>query len=105
MATSPGQRKSRARFLRALAHPSRLRIVEELARGERCVCELAQIVGTEMPTVSRHLAILRQAGLVDDQRRGARVFYRLANPRALDLFRCLERLERAAHGKESAHVV
>jgi DNA-binding transcriptional ArsR family regulator len=51
-------------------------MLDELSRGERCVCELAALVGSEMPTVSRHLAQLRNAGIVDDEKRGAQVFYR-----------------------------
>ena len=53
---------------------SRLFIVEELARGERCVCELQKMIGADMSTVSKHLAQLRSAGVVRDEKRGAQVF-------------------------------
>ena len=69
--------EARARILKALAHPTRLFIVEELARGERCVCELQEMIGADMSTVSKHLAQLRSAGLVADDKRGVQVFYSL----------------------------
>ncbi|NLH71804.1 MAG: winged helix-turn-helix transcriptional regulator [Verrucomicrobia bacterium] len=81
--------KAQARVLKALAHPSRLLIVDELSRGERCVCELAELVGAEMPTVSRHLALLREAGILDDEKRGVQVFYRLRTPCVMNFFRCV----------------
>ena len=81
--------KAQAQVFKALAHPSRLLMVEELAGGERCVCELAELVGAEMPTVSRHLAQLRNAGIVDDEKRGAQVFYRLVTPCVMNFFQCV----------------
>ena len=53
--------------IKALAHPTRLFIVEELVEGPRCVCELTAMVGDDISTVSRHLAVLRNAGIVDDE--------------------------------------
>ena len=67
----------RARILKALAHPSRLMMVDALSEGERCVCELQQIVGSDMSTVSKHLAVLKAAGIVSDRKQGLQVFYRL----------------------------
>ena len=85
--------KKQARVLKALAHPTRLFIVDELSRGERCVCELTALVGVEMPTVSRHLSQLRHAGLVEDEKRGAMVFYRLRVPCVLNFFKCVEAVQ------------
>ena len=82
--------KARARILKALAHPSRLFIVEELARGERCVCELTEMVGADISTVSKHLSLLRSAGIVEDDKRGSQVFYRLRTPCVLNFFGCVE---------------
>jgi DNA-binding transcriptional ArsR family regulator len=64
-------------------------MVDELSRGERCVCELAALVGSEMPTVSRHLAVLKSAGIVSDEKRGAQVFYRLMTPCVMNFFKCV----------------
>ena len=61
---------AQARVHKALAHPTRLFIVEELSRQERCVCELTAMVGVEMPTMSRHLSVLKAAGIVEDDKRG-----------------------------------
>jgi len=96
--------KAQARRLKALAHPSRLLIVEELARAERCVCDLAELVGADMSTVSRHLALLREAGIVTDEKRGAQVFYRLRTPCVLNFLECLAQLERAGRKEELSHV-
>ncbi len=82
--------KARARILKALAHPTRLFIVEELARGERCVCELTELVGADISTVSKHLSLLRSSGIVEDDKRGSHVFYRLRTPCVLNFFGCVE---------------
>lgn len=83
--------QARARIIKALAHPTRLFIVDELAQnGERCVCELTEMVGVDMSTVSRHLSILKNVGIVEDQRRGAQVYYRLRVRCVLNFFECVE---------------
>jgi ArsR family transcriptional regulator len=82
--------EDRARVMKALAHPSRLFIVDELSHGERCVCELTEMIGADVSTVSKHLAVLRDAGLVLDDRRGQQVFYRLRVPCILNFFGCVE---------------
>ncbi len=69
-----------ASWFRALADPNRLRIVELLMGGERCGCEIQVALGLTQPNVSRHLGYLKNAGLIADERRGQRVFYRLASP-------------------------
>jgi DNA-binding transcriptional ArsR family regulator len=83
--------EARARILKALAHPARLLIVDELSKhGERCVCELTELVGSDMSTVSRHLAQLKGAGLVTDEKRGQMVFYRLRVQCIVGFFDCVE---------------
>ena len=82
--------KQRARVIKALAHPSRLLIVDELTKGERCVCELTELVGADISTVSKHLAVMRRAGLVESDKRGLQVFYRLRCPCILRFFDCIE---------------
>jgi ArsR family transcriptional regulator len=82
--------EGRAMVMKALAHPSRLFIVDELSRGERCVCELTEMIGADVSTVSKHLALLKKAGIVLDDRRGQQVFYRLRVPCILDFFGCVE---------------
>lgn len=67
-------------WFRALADANRLRIVALLMKGERCGCEIQVALGLTQPNVSRHLGYLKNAGLIADERRGQRVFYRLASP-------------------------
>lgn len=71
MTTSPHH------LFRALADRTRLRIVSLLARGPLCVCDIQQILEQPQPSVSRHLALLKSAGLIADRRDGMRTFYRL----------------------------
>ncbi len=90
-AKSLAKYEARAKIIKAMAHPTRLFIVDELARsGKRCVCELTEMVGADMSTVSRHLATLKGAGIVDDERHGAQVYYRLRVRCVLSFFECVE---------------
>ncbi len=83
--------EARARIIKAMAHPTRLFIVDELAKsGERCVYELTEMVGADMSTVSRHLAVLKSAGIVEDDKRGQQVYYRLRVRCVLSFFECVE---------------
>jgi ArsR family transcriptional regulator len=83
--------QSRANIIKAMAHPTRLFIVDELSRaGERCVCELTAMIGADISTVSKHLALLKGAGIVEDEKRGSLVYYRLRFPCVLDFFACVE---------------
>jgi ArsR family transcriptional regulator len=82
--------EARARVMKALAHPTRLFIVDELSRGERCVCDLTEKIGADVSTVSKHLSVLKGAGIVLDDKRGVQVFYRLRVPCILNFFGCVE---------------
>ena len=82
--------EARAEIVKALAHPTRLLIVDELSKGERCVCELREEIGADISTVSIHLSVLKNAGVVEDDKRGLQVFYRLRCPCILNFFGCLE---------------
>ena len=81
---------SRAEVMKALAHPSRLMMLDALADGEKCVCELQALVGSSMPTVSTHLAQMRNAGIIEARRDGNWVYYRLLVPCVLKLFQCID---------------
>ncbi|NLF15901.1 MAG: winged helix-turn-helix transcriptional regulator [Lentisphaerae bacterium] len=82
--------EARARIVKALGHPSRLAMIDELSRGERCVCELREVVGADLSTVSKHLTLLKTVGIVEDDKRGVQVFYRLKVPCVLKFFGCIE---------------
>ena len=80
--------KNQARVLKALANESRLKIVDRLSRGECSVGELTEIVGSDQSTVSKHLAVLRSHGIVNDRREGNVVFYTLLTPCVMNFFSC-----------------
>jgi DNA-binding transcriptional ArsR family regulator len=80
--------RRQARVLKALANESRLKIVDRLSRGECSVGDLVQLIGSDPSTVSKHLAVLRMHGIVDDRREGNVVFYRLLTPCVMSFFSC-----------------
>ncbi len=96
--------KARAGVLKAMAHPSRLFIIEELEKGERCVCELTEMIGADVSTISKHLSVLKQAGLVVDDKRGNQVFYQLRVPCILNFFGCVESVLEAQLQDHSARL-
>ena|SRR3990172_5377408 len=82
--------EARASVARALAHPSRLLILEALQEHEMCVCELTDLVGSDQSTVSKHLAVLKQIGLLETRKEGPMVFYRLRITCLNGFFSCVE---------------
>jgi DNA-binding transcriptional ArsR family regulator len=82
--------EARAKIIKALAHPVRLFIIEELKNGERCVNELQEMIGYDMSTISKHLSILKNAGIVDDKKSGTSSFYYLRVPCIINFFGCVE---------------
>lgn len=94
---TPGDARKLARLLerrttvmKALAHPSRLLMVGALSSGERCVCDLQELVGADLSTVSKHLSLLKAAGIVLSEKRAQQVFYRLRVPCLLSFFACVD---------------
>lgn len=73
--------REQADLIKAMAHPTRLQLLDILAQGEACVCHLTTILGQRQPYVSQHLMVLREAGLVADRKDGVMVYYRLADGR------------------------
>ncbi len=84
--------EARAKIIKAMAHPTRLFIVDELSKGEQCVCKLTEMIGSDISTVSKHLSILKNAGVVQDDKRGTQVFYTLKMPCTLGFFSCIEEI-------------
>jgi ArsR family transcriptional regulator len=80
----------RALVMKALAHPTRLFLVDRIAERKTCVCELAALVGADVSTVSRHLSILKNAGIVTDEKRGNQVFYSIRVRCVLNWYTCVE---------------
>jgi len=79
-------------IFKALMHPSRLTILEILHDGEQCVCHLEAVLGCRQAYISQHLMVLREAGLVEDRRDGARIYYRVIKPEVFDLVEAATRL-------------
>ncbi len=88
----------KADFLKALGQPTRLKILQLLVQGERCVCDIFPVIGGQQSNVSKHLGFLRSQGIVIAERRGMRVSYRLADPRVEKLLEEAEVCLRAVRG-------
>jgi ArsR family transcriptional regulator len=84
------QHEARAKIIKAIAHPSRLFIIEELNKHEYCVNELTEMIGADASTVSKHLSVLKNAGLVTDEKRGQSIYYTLRCPCIMDFIGCVE---------------
>src|SRR5918911_5206418 len=83
----PHEAEKAARFFKALSDPTRVAIVNRLAAADECcVCDLNSAFDLSQPTISHHLRVLREAGLVEASRRGTWAYYRLV-PEALDALR------------------
>lgn len=81
--------EAQAKIIKAMAHSTRLFIVDELSRKERCVCELRDLIGSDISTVSKHLSILKNTGIVKDEKRGSQVYYSLKMACILNFYNCV----------------
>ncbi len=86
----PQKYESRAQIIKAISHPSRLFIIEELHNSPRSVGELTYMIGDDASTVSKHLSILKNSGLVYDKRNGTSIIYHLKSPCVLNFISCIE---------------
>lgn len=86
--------EKKAAILKALAQSTRLRILEMLKEGERCVCEIYPELGQEQPNISKHLSLMKQAGILDCRKEGLRVIYWIKNPEVLEILRHAEEILR-----------
>lgn len=80
--------RARARVMKALSSPVRLKIVDELSRGERCMCELQPLFAMNKSTLSRHVTALKNVGIVSERRDGVRGYLKLQTPCILSVFDC-----------------
>ena len=81
--------KLQADVFRALANPYRVWMVEKLSLGELCVCEFYEALELNYSTISRHLSVLKKAGIVDSRKSGKQVFYKLQAHCVLGFLGCL----------------
>ena len=82
--------EKKADILKALAQPTRLRILELLKDGERCVCEIYPALDQEQPNVSKHLNIMKRTGILDCRKDGLRIIYWIKNREVLQILRQTE---------------
>jgi ArsR family transcriptional regulator len=94
--------EARAKILKALAHPSRIFIVEKLHERPHCVCELTEMIEADTSTISKHLSILKNAGLIDDEKRGTSVYYSLQCPCIMQFIGCVEQVIKLNIEKQAA---
>ena len=90
MPSTPSNIILQSEIFKALGHPARLMMVQALRTGEKCVCELQPLIGSSLPTVSRHLAILKNAGVISSEKRGQNIFYCLELDCLNHIFDCLD---------------
>lgn len=87
-------------LFRALMHPTRLAILDLLRHSEQCVCHLEAHLGKRQAYISQQLMVLREAGLVADERQGLHIYYRVTDPRVfvlIDVARAMYGVEAEAH--------
>lgn len=82
------QAKLRADIMKALAHPLRVLMVNALTQEDRCVCELNQLANRNQSNISRHLGVLKKAGIITERRVRNKVFQHLQTPCILKAFDC-----------------
>ena len=82
-----------ATVMKALAHPTRLFIIDELEKAPRSVSELTGMVGTDISTISRHLSVLKQAGIIAATKNNNQMIYRLLCPCVLDMYKCVSEIK------------
>jgi ArsR family transcriptional regulator len=87
----------RAEIFKALASPVRLAIVDFLSEGEKCVCSIVEHLGEKQSSVSRHLATLRNAGIVEARKDGLNIYYSLKTPCVNSFFCCIDNVIREQH--------
>jgi ArsR family transcriptional regulator len=83
--------EKRSQVFKALAHPARLFMVEQLEDGEKCVCELTAMLDLDTSTVSKHLSVLKNAGVVSDEKRGLLVYYSIKMTCVLGFSSCVQK--------------
>ena len=88
------QYNQQAKILKALAHPTRLFIVHELTNRELCVNEITDMVGVDISTISKHLSLLRDVGIIGFEKRGKSVYYSLKTPCVLNFFQCIMEVQK-----------
>lgn len=98
---APEDAQARAKVLKALGHPTRLQILDLLDQGDLCMCEFNPLFKIRQPTLSRHLGVLKQAGIITERRAGPRLILHLATPCILRAFDCATTVVQADYQRRS----
>jgi ArsR family transcriptional regulator len=80
--------KMKAQVAKALSHESRLIIIDALKEKDMCVHDLTKLVGADQSTVSKHLSVLKGAGILEDRKESNKVYYHLKTPCVINFFDC-----------------
>jgi DNA-binding transcriptional ArsR family regulator len=91
----PDHYRHQSAVMKALAHPTRLFIIDLLSKGPMCVCDITARVGADTSTVSKHLSVMKAAGIVEDHKQGLQVHYHLKTPCVTRFFSCASGVIRA----------
>ena len=87
--------KIKAGIIKAIASPIRLMIIDELSRGDKCVCELLPMFKLDQSTLSRHLSQLKKTGIITEKKNGVKVIHHLETPCILQVFECVMNVARS----------
>jgi ArsR family transcriptional regulator len=102
MQTHPEDEGRLAQILRAMGHPTRLRILQRIAEGDFCVSDLERELEQSQPNISQHLAKLRDCGLIIPERRRGMTCYRLADSRIMRVIEQVRKIIGSPNRKEVA---
>jgi ArsR family transcriptional regulator len=97
----------RVKILGAISDPTRIELLEYLANGERCVCEILPAFSRSQSTISKHLNILYEAGILDRKIDGKRTLYKIKDPQVFALLRAVDilALEQISHLAEASKIL
>jgi ArsR family transcriptional regulator len=76
---------------KALADPTRLKILECIEKGERCICEIIPYTGKSQPCVSQHLKVMKNAGVIDERKDGTKIMIKASND---DIFKIIKQVKK-----------
>jgi ArsR family transcriptional regulator len=84
--------EDRVKILKAMAHPTRLFILDQLHKKPLCVCEINEMIPADVSTISKHLLVMKNAGILSSKKQGLQVFYKLEMPCILNSLQCITKL-------------
>ncbi len=101
--TNPKALAWRAEVLKAIAQPTRIAILETLRQGEECVCRICPAVGGNQPNVSKHLSVMKRAGILDSRQEGTMTFYWVKDTRVYEILDLVDQMIRRENRERLSH--